>query len=363
MKMMNKCLYSSRYALYVLVFMVGVVTIIGSNGDGDDGGSGGDGGPNALFSGKYRILTGEYEGGSFGGDWFDGTANGQGEFTIDGETMTIAYDVTEDRAINITVPSDPTIERSDGVISSDGNLVLLTDAHLIDPNNQNDVQTLLVVKKSTDNDMTLARMSGDYEVIEVGRTATEFYTSRSTVSLQNNGEGTWAIQAHSGGLSGNGNLLVSLSADGTFTLNNGSRTEVGIISPDASMFATTDDIDGGFGFFTVGVRKSTESPLLSGSYEIHFLGYEYPNGPQFAGRWTAVKDEIMSEFDATCIFDSRGIAPGTTVTIPHTSVAADGTFVVQNTDFSILSSNGGFFATVETETAIDTEIKIGLALK
>ncbi|MEJ2181732.1 MAG: hypothetical protein P8Y28_15225, partial [Gammaproteobacteria bacterium] len=178
------------------------------------------------------------------------------------------------------------------------------------------------------------------------------------------------ILNHSQAAVGSGNLTFTGSADGTFTVDNGTGADAGIISPDANIFVISDgdmnDTDGE-AFFAVGVRKSTTAPALSGTFELHFIGYDvtnlYPTGPQFAARWTVEEDQVNSSFQATNIVDSRGTPAGTTVTIPHTSVAPDGTFVADNTDLSILSPNGNFFAVVETDTATDSEIKIGLALK
>jgi hypothetical protein len=258
------------------------------------------------------------------------------------------------------------------MVSSNGNLMMVTDAQLVDPNNQNDVETVFAVKKSTN--MTAAMVSGEYIVSQVGRNSNGFYAGQILVVLQSDGTGTWLIQNHSQpaevGLSGN--LTFTGASNGTFTVNKDAGPDSGIVSPDASLFVLTDgDLNDGDqdAHFAVGVRKSTTAPTLSGSFQLHFIGYDpanaYPTGPQFAARWTVVENAVNFAFDATSIVDSRGIAPGTTVAIPHTSVAMDGTFTAgpDSTDLSILSPDGSFFAAVETDTAVDSEIKIGLAIK
>jgi hypothetical protein len=361
MKTANNFVLSMRYLLLTILFAFGIITIIASNGDG--GGGNGD-----LFSGDYRIVKVEYEGSNFIAEAFDGTADGEGNFNTD--QGSIAYTLSDDRMISISVPGTPSVETEYGKISSDGSLVLLTDAQLVDPNNQNDVETIVAVKKSTD--MTAAKASGEYILSQTGRDAQGFYTSQVLVVLQSDGSGSWQILNDSRpaavGLSGS--LTSTGSADGTFTVDNGTGPDAGIISSDANIFVVSDgdmnDTDGE-AFFGVGVRKSTTAPTLTGSFQVHFIGYDptnaYPTGPQFAARWTVEEDPVNSSFQATNIVDSRGTPAGTTVTIPHTSVAADGTFVADNTDLSILSPAGNFFAVVETDTATDAEIKIGLALK
>ncbi|WP_455201682.1 hypothetical protein [Kaarinaea lacus] len=365
MKTATNIIFSIRYLLLTVLLTFGVMSIIASNGGSDGGGGAGD-----LFSGDYQIHKVEYEGQTtnFIAETFDGTADGKGNFSTD--VGTIAYSLSDDRMISISIPGTPSVETEYGIISSDGSLVLLTDAQLVDPNNQDDVETIIVVKKSTD--MTLTKVAGEYILSQTGRNAQGFYTSQVLVTLQSDGTGTWLILNHSQpaevGLSGN--LTFVGSADGTFTVDNGTGDDAGIISPDANIFVVSDgdmtDADGE-AFFGVGVRKSTTAPTLTESFQIHFIGYDstnaFPIGPQFAARWTVVEDQVNTAFEATNIVDSRGTAPGATATIPHTSVAADGTFVAANTDLSILSPAGNFFAVVETDTATDAEIKIGLALK
>ena len=352
----------------ILLSLLGLLTILLSNCDGCDDDETSTN--NALLSGEYQILKVEYEGTDFIAEQFAVTADGQGNINVAGET--IAYSIiAADRTITITVPSEPTVEAEHGIVSSDGNLAIITDAQLIDPNEQNDVETVLLVKKSTD--MTQARMSGEYIISQTGRDTTgQFYTSQALAVLENNGTGTWTILSHSQGVVGTtGPLTVSVAADGTFTVNNGDGPDTGIISPDANVLVITDsdpgDVDGEI-YFSVGVRKSTTPPDLSGIFQVHFIGYDietpYPNGPQFASRWNATEDSANSEFDVTLIIDSRGDTPaGSTASISHTPVATDGTFTAEGKDFGILSPDGRFFTIVETDIVEDLEIKLGVAIR
>ena len=353
----------------ILISLSGLLTILLSSCGGGGDGTSTPVDDNALLSGEYQILKVEYEGDNFIAAQFAATADGQGNINAAGET--IAYSIAADRTISITVPSEPTVEALYGIVSSDGNLAIITDAQLIDPNNQNDVEMVLLVKKSTD--MTQARMSGEYIISEAGKDAAgEYYTSRILVVLQNDGTGTWEILSHSiAGVGDNGPLTVSVAADGTFTMDSGEGPDTGIISPDANVLVITDsnpDDAANQVFFLVGVRKSTALPALSGTFQTHFIGYDIttppPNGPQFAARWNATEDLANSEFDATLIIDSRSDLPlGATASISHTPVAIDGTFIVEGTDLGILSPDGRFFTIVETDTAEDLEIKLGFAIR
>ena len=353
----------------ILISLSGLLTILLSSCGGGGDGTSTPVDDNALLSGEYQILKVEYEGDNFIAAQFAATADGQGNINAAGET--IAYSIAADRTISISVPSLPTAEAEYGIVSSDGNLAVITDAQLIDPNNQNDVEMVLLVKKSTD--MTQARMSGEYIISEAGKDAAgEYYTSRILVVLKDDGTGKWEILDHSiVGVGQKGDLFVSVAADGTFTMDSGEGPDTGIISPDANVLVITDsnpDDAANQVFFLVGVRKSTALPALSGTFQTHFIGYDIttppPNGPQFAARWNATEDLANSEFDATLIIDSRSdLPPGATASISHTPVAIDGTFIVEGTDLGILSPDGRFFTIVETDTAEDLEIKLGFAIR
>lgn len=363
MKMQNDTFYFLRYISLAVVFMSGIVTIIASNGDGN-------GDQNFLLSGDYQIHKVEFEGSSFYAESFDGSADGLGSFYA--SVQTFEYSISSDRTMSISVPSEPTIEDEYGIVSSDGSLAIITDAQFIDPNTQNDVETALIVRKSTN--MTLSQASGEFIVSQIGQDAQGFYTSQVEVVLQGDGTGTWLILKHSvaSEIGDGGTFTYIVATDGTFTVDKDPVIDIdsGIISPDANVFVMTDsNINDGDGetYFAVGVRKSITPPDLSGSYQLTFIGYDvtntYPLGPQFAARWDAVEDASNLQFNATAIVDSRGTTPGTTVTIPHTTVANDGTFDANVYDLSIVSPDGEFFAIVETDITADAEIKIGLAIR
>lgn len=366
MKIRNNIFHPLRYISITLVFIFGIITIIASGG-------GGDGAPNpynALLSGEYQLHTVEFEWDHMNIGSGDIVADGQGSFTYG--SGTVAYSITAERVISISVPSDPSVETEYGIIASDGNLAVITDAQLIDPNNQRDVETHVVVKKSSSTPMDYNRASGEYIISQIGQNTQGYYTSRILVVLLSNGTGTWEILDHTQtaevGLTGA--LTYVVFTDGTFSVNNGvSATDfTGIIAPDANMFVMTDaDITDGEIHFAIGVKKSTSAPVFStDNYQLHFIGNDYSNaypiGPQFAARWNAVEDAVNFEFDATAITDSRGIPSGSTATISHTAVATDGTFVAEGTDLGIVSPDGKYFAIVETDQIDDLEMKIGFAI-
>jgi len=364
MKIRNKIFHPLRYISITLVFIFGIITIIASGGNGDSVPN-----PyNVLLSGDYQLLSVEFEWDHMNIRSGDVVADGQGTLTYGGGT--IAYSITAERLISISVPSDSSVETEYGIVASDGSLAVITDAQLVDPNDQRDVETHLVVKKSTN--MTMARMSGEFIISQIGQNASGYYTSQVGVVLQSDGNGTWEILNHTQmaevGLTGT--LIFSVATNGTFTLDNGSGSDTGIISPDTNVFVITDGdmLDGdNEQVFSIGVRKSASAPVFSSNnYQLHFIGNDYSNpypiGPQFAARWNAVEDAVNLEFDATAIVDSRGIASGTPVSISHTAVATDGTFVAEVTDLGIVSPDGKYFAIVETDQIDDTEMKIGFAI-
>ena len=366
MKIRNKIFHSLRSISIIGVFVAGIITIIASGGNGDSVPN-----PyNVLLSGDYQLLSVEFEWDHMNIRSGDVVADGQGTLTYGGGT--IAYSITAERLISISVPSDSSVETEYGIVASDGSLAVITDAQLDDPNDQRDVETHLVVKKSTN--MTMDRVSGEFIISQIGQNASGYYTSRVLVVLENDTSGTWEILDHTQpaevGL--NGNLSYVVAADGTFSVNNGASPtdDTGIIAPDANMFvmidADTTDADNEI-IFAIGVRKSASAPVFSSdNYQLHFIGNDYSNfypyGPQFAARWNAVEDAVNLEFDATAIVDSRGIASGTPVSISHTAVATDGTFVAEGTDLGIVSPDGKYFAIVETDQINDLEMKIGFAI-
>jgi hypothetical protein len=332
---------------------------------------------NGLLSGEYQWHTVEFE-------WdhmnitsaADASADGQGTVTLiapDG-TFDVPYTVyAADRSLMI-VPGG-TAENEYGRVSSDGNVAIITDAQYVDPYDQRDVETHLLIRKSTDVDMTLARMSGEYIVSQIGQNAPGYlgyYTSQVEVVLNSDGTGTWEILNHSQltPVGNTGNFNVSVATDGTFTVTpdpDPGYSDVGIIDPDANIFVMTDDdmADGdGEQIFAIGIRKSTVAPaFLTGTYQMNFFGYDFSVSPygQFAARWNAVEDELNLEFDITVIIDSRGTAPGTTGSFSHTPVASDGRFVI-GAGLGIVSPDGGYFAIVDTDLIDDDEMKIGFAI-
>ena len=364
MKIRNKLFHPLRYISTTIVFIFGLITII-SSGGGDDGN--GVDLNNGLLSGAYHWSTVEFEWDHMNIGSVDIDADGQGTITILGQT--VKYEIlAADRTLSILPGS--TAEDEFGIVSSDGDVALITDAQFIDPNDQRDVETHIVIRKSTNIIMTPARMSGEFIVNQIGQNASGYYTSQLLVVLDSGGSGTWTILNHSQGQAGSGTLTFSVANDGTFTLDNGFGADTGIISPDTNVLAITDGdmLDGdNEQVFSIGVRKSTSAPVLSSdNYQLHFIGYDisnpYPIGPQFAARWNAVEDAANLEFDATAIVDSRGIASGSTASIAHSAVATDGTFVAEGTDLGIVSPDGKYFAIVETEQFDDFEMKIGFAI-
>ena len=362
MKIRNNLFHSLRYLSLTGVFVAGIITIIASGG-------GGDGEPNpynALFSGEYQLQTVEFEWDHMNIVSADIVADGLGNFTYG--TGTIAYNITAERLFSLSDPNDATIEPEYGIIASDGSLLVITDAQYVDPYSQYDVETHIVVKKSSSTPMTLARASGEYIVNQIGQNTQGYYTSRIEVVLQN-GSGNWEILNHTQtaevGLTGS--FSYSVSADGTISVNTG---DTGIVAPDANMFVMTDtDFNDGEIHFAVGIRKSASAPVFSTeNYQLHFIGYDSskipPDGPQFAARWDVVEDTANLEFDATAIIDSRGTPTGTVVSIPHTAVATDGTFDAALTDYGIVAPDGAYFSVVETDTdaVSDSEIKLGFAI-
>ncbi len=366
MKIRNNIFHPLRYISITMVFIFGLITIIASGGDGDDGGTN-----NGLLSGDYHWNTVEIEWDHMNIRWSDMFADGQGTITVVGQT--IDYQISAaDRTLSILMPTGSTAEDEFGIVSSDGDVAIITDAQLVDPNDQRDVETHILIRKSTNNIMTPARMSGEFIISQIGQNASGYYTSQVGVVLLSGGTGTWEILNHTQpaevGLTGT--LIFSVATDGVFTLDNGSGSDTGIIAPDTNVFVMTDGdmLDGdGEQVFSIGVRKSASAPVFSSdNYQLHFFGNDYSNaypiGPQFAARWNAVEDAVNLKFDATAIVDSRGISSGTPVSISHTAVATDGTFVAEGTDLGIVSPDGKYFAIVETDQTDDFEMKIGFAI-
>ena len=326
-----------------------------------------------LLSGEYQAHKLEYEGSNVIAQTFTVTADGQGNLQAAG--YDIVYSVDEDRNLTLTFPHNPTVESSYGKVTSDGNLAITTEAVLDDPDTQNDVETLLIVKKSTTNPMTAARIKGEYLVNQAGFGPSGYYTSQVQVVLLDTGTGGWLIIRHTSAseVGKNGALTYVINSDGTFTLDNGSgESDVGIFAPSADVFVMTDGVPGADSevLYAVGVRKSVSAPPISEPLQMHFIGYDvangYPYGPQFASRWGVLDDATKTSFIATCLIDSRGIAAGTLVSIPHTAVQSDGTFVsgADQDEFGIVSPDGVVMTIVETDDSVfDSEMKLGVALQ
>ncbi len=326
---------------------------------------------NALLTGDYQMNTLEQE-------WYEvATRSGSGTFDGKGKAIgegTIKYDIADDRTITISPPSPA--EKEYGIVSSDGNMAIVTDAEYIIPGSSDqDVETHIVMKKSSG--LTMADVQGEYIVsqasarIEGAANAFVFATSQLRIELDNAGAGNWAYIQDSRGNSGGGNLTYTLNpTDGTFTVTTDpGGTDSGIFSPDGNMLImmdslSRDDVDGSDGLLAVGVKKSTSAPALSGKYQVHFIGNDMDAGAywQFATRMDAVVDAANSEFDCTVLADSRGAAPGTTFPAPFTAVAADGTFTISDDGVGIVSPDGSFIAAVDTDNA-DNEIKLIFGLR
>jgi hypothetical protein len=362
--------------MYLLVALAAVLSITLASCGG-----GGDGGVilppanpnNALLSGEFQASTLEQEWHEVQMTGGSGSADGKGTLSAGGQS--IRYNIADDRTITISPPFPA--EKEYGIVSSDGNMAIITDARYVIPGSTDqDVETVVVMKKSSG--LAMDAVSGAYIVSQVfakklGEYNFEFSTSRILLTLVNDGSGTWEILSHSAGTTGSGNLTYALNtADGTFTITTATGTDSGIFSPDGNMLIFLDgllrtDAVNSDGLLAVGVKKSTSAPTLSGTYQVHFIGTDLNAGNywQYASRLDGVVD--VDHFDCTVLADSRGASPGTILLpVPLSSVNADGTFSINNgAAEGIVSPDGSFIAAVDTtvDYNIDYEIKLILGLR
>ncbi len=371
--MKRKRMYMTLGGLVALVAALGI-SLASCGGGGDGGVILPPANPNnALLSGNFQVNTLEQEWYEVQTRSMDGSFDGKGTATVStgGQSGSVRYNIADDRTITI---SRAGIETTYGLVSSDGNMAVLTDAKYIIPGSTDqDVETSVAMKESSG--LTMNDVSGAYIVSQVfakklGNYNFEFSTSRILLTLVNDGTGTWEYLSHSAGTTGSGDLTYALNtADGTFTITTATGTDSGIFSPDGNMLIMMDNLSrtdavNSDGLLAVGVKKSTVAPALSGTYQVHFFGTDLEAGAywQYATRMDGVVD--VDHFDCTVLADSRGASPGTILpAVPISAVAADGTFTINNGGATgIVSPDGSFIAAVDT-TAADNEIKLIFGLR
>jgi len=214
--------------------------------------------------------------------FFDGNADGAGNATatLGTETADMTYQVFADRTMSFGPATPGVFETSYGIIKADGSILATTDA-VRGGISGDDVEFSVIVAKSTM--AGTVGVPGTFIIGEAGfDPSNDFYVSRVLVTINAGATtGSWEILAHSNpAMVGNsGSLTIAFSNDGTFTYDNGTGVDYGIISPDGNIFALADatggDADGVI--IAIGVRISTSgTPDGIGDYVINQIGLDAP---------------------------------------------------------------------------------------
>ncbi|HWR72832.1 MAG TPA: hypothetical protein VN604_06660 [Nitrospirota bacterium] len=371
-----------RYTGISIVIAIALSMTLASCGGGDKGG-GGFFFPvitpefNHYLAGTYEVYTIEQEYTDVNVRHFTATSDGSGSASVSvggGGTMTARYSISSDRSISLSIPADPTMESSSGIVSADGSIAVLADTNLSGPGTQFDVEISIFVRRTTG--MTAQIASGEYILCQVGKAATDTYTlfaAHSRLIVRDDGTGSITGLSRSEGTPAPETEITFLVADnGTFTAGIGGISFGGIISPNANMFVMTDTGDGTDVSLVVGVRRSPWTmPAFGGSFREIVVGHELlVTGPQFTARLSASVHESFPQLSTTTIADSRGTPAGTTDMVGY-SPKDDGMlfrsmgYLARMADppYGIVSPDGGFYISWDTSRNPDfNDHKIALVL-
>ncbi len=195
------------------------------------------------------------------------------------------------------------------------------------------------------------------------------FTSQVSITANGDGTGNFSVLRDSSGAAGaSGTFTYTVSMDHTFTVNNGSGTDTGVLSNDASLIlvvdaeVTANDTDGE-SIVSIGIRKDCSSPpLLSGTYRLGQIGVDHSGIPDLIeSKLVEITITTPGNGNFNVLKDSGG--PGGFGDFSY-SIGADCTIVVNNgsgDDFGIVSADGSRFVLVDADRgAVDSDFEIAL---